>query len=112
MTRKAAAYHEAGHARVLGLPAGEVTIDSDDPEVLGHATRNWLRLAASALCLVAIAACDRKPEHYYVLCEGEDANGWKLVDTVSDNGYLMACTYQSPDKGEVRTYACRSSGCD
>lgn len=58
------------------------------------------------------AGCDRKPEHYYVLCEGKDGNGWNLVDTEYRDGYLMACTYQSPDQRQQYTSRCRDNGCD
>ena len=59
-----------------------------------------------------VSGCDNKPEHYYVLCDGKDRNNWSLIDTESDNGYLMACTYQSPDRKQSYTVRCNSNGCD
>jgi hypothetical protein len=65
---------------------------------------------------VAVLLCGcsdfNKPAHYYVLCEGADPNGWKLVDTFSRNGYLLSCTYQSPDKRQSYTVSCNDQGCD
>jgi hypothetical protein len=69
----------------------------------------WLTVL---LLLVAVAACDRKPAHYYVLCEGLDGAGWHLVGTEYEEGYLMACTYQSPDKRNIYTVRCSDRGCD
>lgn len=72
-----------------------------------------MRVAAAALLGLLAAGCQSgKPAHYYVLCEGKDYNGWNLVDTEYENGYLMACTYQSPNKQQSYTARCRDSGCD
>ncbi len=69
-------------------------------------------LAAIVLCVVLAACSSGKPAHYYVLCEGKDYNGWELINIERENGYLMACTYQSPDRRQVYTARCRPSGCD
>lgn len=61
--------------------------------------------------LLMVAACDGKPAHYYVLCEAKDGNGWNLVGTEYQDGYLMACTYQSPDKEQAYTVRCTDQGC-
>lgn len=65
-----------------------------------------------AVAFLALAGCERKPAHYYVLCEGKDYNGWNLIDTEYDDGYLVACTYQSPDRQQSYTARCRPNGCD
>lgn len=60
-----------------------------------------------------LASCSGKPSHYYVFCEDLDGNGWRLIDYEKDaNGYLMACTYQSPDRQQMYTARCREQGCD
>jgi len=63
---------------------------------------------------LAVAACgDGKPKHYYVLCEDKDGAGWRLIDFHKDeNGYLLSCTYQSPDRSQIVTRRCTNSGCD
>ena len=68
--------------------------------------------AAMAVSLSAAGCWDSKPAHYYVFCEGNDGNGWDLVDTESENGYLMACSYRSPDKKQMYTARCDADGCD
>ena len=74
----------------------------------------FCRAAGVATALAVLSDCDSsKPAHYYVLCDGKDSLGWTLVDSQKDNnGYLIACTYQSPDKEQVRTDVCTSTGCD
>lgn len=68
--------------------------------------------AIIAASLFIVACSDQKPEHYYVMCT-DTSDGWKLVDSRKDeNGYLIACTFQSPDKSQVRTDVCTSTGCD
>lgn len=71
-----------------------------------------LEVAISAGLL--LAACgDGKPKHYYVLCEDRDASGWRLIDHQRDaNGYILACTYQSPDRRQAYTARCTAAGCD
>lgn len=70
-------------------------------------------LILAALVSLALAGCgEQKPAHYYVFCDGKDRNGWELIGTESDKGFLLACTYQSPDKKQVYTVRCRESGCD
>jgi major membrane immunogen (membrane-anchored lipoprotein) len=59
-----------------------------------------------------IAGCDVKPEHYYVMCDNVDARGWKLVNIERQDGYLMSCTYQSPDRKFSETLRCTDRGCD
>lgn len=56
---------------------------------------------------------DGKPKHYYVLCEDVDGAGWRLIDHGKDaQGYLVSCTYQAPDRSQVRTARCSDTGCD
>jgi|GEM_PF-2079877 len=75
-------------------------------------TKNAPR-ALVLLSTILLTACwDGKPAHYYVMCEGKDGNGWDLVDTESKNGYLMACTYRSPDQKQAYTVRCTGDGCD
>lgn len=62
------------------------------------------------LLLATVSAC--KPKHYYVLCKGEDENGWRLTSTEYEEGYLMACTYVSPDGMNAYTARCRKHGCE
>jgi len=62
-------------------------------------------------CLAMVAGCDNKPKHYFVLCEGKDMNGWNLIDTVKKDGYLLSCTYQSPDMQQAYTNRCDDNGC-
>ena len=71
-----------------------------------------LILAYITLTAVLISGCDGKPKDYYVLCDNLDARGWKLVDVERRDGYLMSCTYQSPDKKLLDTMRCNDSGCD
>jgi len=68
--------------------------------------------AIVVLCCLVLAGCSSKPAHYYVLCEGKDYNGWNLIATESRDGYLMACTYTSPDRSQSYTTRCRDDGCD
>ena len=71
----------------------------------------WYQILIAAT-LVLGGCSDNKPEHYYVMCSGT-SDGWTLVDTRKDeNGYLIACTFQSPDKEHVRTDVCTANGCD
>ena len=69
-------------------------------------------LLGLGLATLLLGCQPAKPAHYYVLCEGKDYNGWDLVNTERENGYLMACTYQSPDKRQSYTSRCRENGCD
>jgi len=72
------------------------------------------RLPLIVSFMAALTACsDGKPAHYYVLCEANDYNGWRLVATYkNDAGYLLSCTYQSPDRQQTYTASCGSEGCD
>ena len=69
---------------------------------------------AALLSLLLLSACDSgEPAHYYVLCQGTDFRGWKLISVYRDDqGYILSCTYQSPDKEQTYTVSCRSDGCD
>ena len=72
-----------------------------------------LSIIYMALALFLAGCGDDAPEHYYVLCEGKDGAGWQLINTEYDeDGYLIACTYQSPDRQQAYTARCTSSGCD
>lgn len=64
-----------------------------------------------AVALLALAGCDNKPKHYFVICEGKDGNGWNLVDSVKQDGYLVSCTYQSQDLQQFYTTRCDNNGC-
>ena len=62
--------------------------------------------------VLALVGCDDKPSHYLVMCDQKDGQGWSLIDTVSKNGYIMSCTYQSPDRMNSYSRVCDSSGCN
>jgi len=65
------------------------------------------------LCgLLALAGCDNKPKHYLVLCDAKDSNDWQLIDSQKKDGYLISCTYQSPDKQGMYTRRCDNNGCN
>jgi hypothetical protein len=65
------------------------------------------------LALVTTSCSESKPAHYYVWCDNTDAQGWKLVDFEEDaNGYILSCSYQSPDRSGFYTARCGASGCD
>lgn len=73
-------------------------------------TRFALLFAGAALVMGCQPA---KPAHYYVLCEGSDGRGWTLTNVEKDaQGFIMACTYTSPDKRQWETLRCRETGCD
>lgn len=75
--------------------------------------QGWkMKLVIAMTALVILSGCERKPEHYYVFCDGQDGNGWKLTDTEKRDGYLIACTYQSPDRSQSYTARCNDNGCD
>lgn len=62
--------------------------------------------------LLSLGGCfDSKPKHYFVLCEQRDRNGWILIDFVKKDGYLISCTYQSPNGGGIYTSRCDDNGC-
>lgn len=72
-----------------------------------------LRALPAFAALILVACGESKPEHYYVLCEDVDGDGWRLVNYHKDaNGYLLSCTYQAPDRSQVRTLRCTENGCD
>lgn len=71
-----------------------------------------LRALKITCILLLLTACNDKPPHYLVLCDDQDGNQWKLADVVKQNGYIMACTYQSPDGTHSYTRKCDSNGCD
>ncbi len=56
-------------------------------------------IAVIATAPVLIGCWNREREHYYVLCDGKDGNGWQLIGTEYDGDYLIACTYQVPWHG-------------
>ena len=62
-------------------------------------------------CSIAVVACDNKPKHYFVICDAQDGNRWKLIDTEEQDGYLIACTYQAPDLSDQYTSRCDDEGC-
>jgi hypothetical protein len=66
------------------------------------------------LAVAALGGCgDGAPEHYYVLCEEVDGGGWRLINHQRDSkGYILACTYQSPDQQQVKVLRCGPDGCD
>jgi len=72
------------------------------------------RISLLVLLSGFLVACgDDAPEHYYALCEDKDGAGWQLIDSeLDEKGYLIACTYESPDRQSVYTARCRSDGCD
>lgn len=69
------------------------------------------RIVILAVCAFALIGCDNKPKHYFVMCEATDTNGWKLVDSKQQDGYLVSCTYQSPDRQNGYTSRCDDNGC-
>lgn len=72
--------------------------------------KRWMAMTL----VTGMGACgDGAPKHYYVLCEDRDASGWSLIDQQRDsNGYILACTYRSPDRQRSYTVRCRETGCD
>jgi hypothetical protein len=65
-----------------------------------------------ALAGAVLAGCEKKPPPHYVLCDDRDGNGWRLVDIERNpDGYLIACTYQSPDGRGRYTSRCGASSC-
>ena len=67
---------------------------------------------SAVLAGTSLRACgDSKPEHYYVFCDSKDGD-WTLVDTKYQDGYIIACNYQSPDLSNVRTDMCSDQACD
>lgn len=73
-----------------------------------------LEILLAVFALVFLASCgDGAPPHYYVLCDGKDGNGWNLINAErNENGYILACTYQSPDRQNAYTVRCTKNGCD
>ena len=70
-------------------------------------------LATPVISLLAAVTAACEPEHYYAFCDEQDANGWKLVNVERDSeGYIMACTYTSPDGRQSYTPRCSQHGCD
>ena len=62
--------------------------------------------------IIVLAGCGGRERPHYVLCEETDGRGWDLIDTEYDGGFLIACTYQSPDRQQIQTSRCNSDGCD
>jgi len=73
---------------------------------------NGMKIFVLVGLLLILSGCNDKPEHYLVLCDQQDSQGWSLIDTVKTNGYIMSCTYQSPDKQMSYARVCDSSGCN
>ena len=73
---------------------------------------NLAKLALLFAFGFTLFGCDNKPEHYYVWCDNKDSRGWNLTDTESREGFLIACSYQSPDKKQSYTVRCNSEGCE
>jgi len=73
-----------------------------------------MRLLLSAALIASLVGCGNgKPSHYYVLCEGKDGRGWDLISSYkNEEGYLLSCTYQSPNKQQTYTASCGDDGCD
>lgn len=94
------------YARMDLVRAGKFSILSRD--LLLRQLFQFFALVA----LLVLSGCDNEPEHYYALCDSKDYNGWNLINTEYEDGYLMACTYQSPDREEAYTVRCRETGCD
>ena len=71
------------------------------------------RLAVlTVLVAVFLAGCEKKPPPHFVLCDDRDWNGWRLVGTERNpDGYLIACTYESPDRSDWYTARCDATSC-
>lgn len=104
--RYVTAIHEAGHAvisRVLGLPCGEVTIESDDDQELGYAAvddpgRDWQRgdgprrplIEASCVGLYAGAEAERIIVGNTVAGDGPDCSkATSLISIVGVRGAVF-----------------------
>jgi hypothetical protein len=70
-----------------------------------------LLLVAFTIALL-VSSGKKEPEYHYVLCDGIVRDGWRLVVTDYRDGYLMACTYESPDGVDRYTARCTETGCD
>lgn len=73
---------------------------------------NLTKLALLSMLSFTLMGCDDKPEHYYVWCDNKDWRGWILIDTETKEGFLVACSYQSPDNKHSYTVRCNSKGCE
>lgn len=71
-----------------------------------------MKRIALVVAMTVLAGCDSKPPHYLVLCDQQDGQGWSLTDTVKKNGYIMSCTYQSPDRLGSYSRVCDNNGCN
>lgn len=71
-----------------------------------------MRYLVYSVAAMLLAACDNAPEHYYAACTQQNGDGWNLIDTEKKDGYLISCTYQSPDKTENVVLRCSENGCD
>ena len=107
--------HVDGDTKLTSKPANQAATDLHSASEHDDSPMKIPGRLVAGLVLTAglLSGCwDSKPEHYYVMCDGKDWNGWNLIDTESQDGYLIACTYQSPDKKRSYTARCRSNGCD
>lgn len=73
-----------------------------------------MRAVVMVLAALVLSGCaESKPAHYYVWCDDRDGNSWTLIDwEENEQGYVLTCTYQSPDKQQSYTARCTDSGCD
>lgn len=69
------------------------------------------RIFGSLILALALVACDSKPSRYLVICDAMDENKWTLIDVVKKDGYIISCTYQSPDRKSYYKHICDSGGC-
>lgn len=70
------------------------------------------QLLLPVVLLILSVACSKKAPPHYIFCDGRDQAGWLLISTShDDDGYLISCTYQSPDKKQAYTVSCGRDGC-
>lgn len=74
--------------------------------------RRTLLAAAMFSAVSLLSSCDQKPPHYLVLCDQKDGNGWDLTDVKKQGGYIISCSFTSPDKSQSYTRACDADGCN
>ncbi|MBB3772017.1 hypothetical protein FHS55_002626 [Angulomicrobium tetraedrale] len=70
------------------------------------------QVVVMALMALGVAGCDSAPPHYLAWCDEKDGQDWRLIDHVKKDGYLLSCTYQSPDRQSTYTRACDGDGCN
>lgn len=87
----------------------------DFPTSLSYVVMMQKNIILSAILFapMSLQSCDSKPDHYLVQCDQKDGMGWELTDVEkNDDGYILACTYTSPDKSNSYTRRCTSDGCN